>query len=444
MANNKIKEGLFSGFYKLDRSERLKRLTECFDLDAEALELLANDNSLPFELSDLFVENSIGSFSLPFGIVTNVLLNDHEYIVPFAVEESSVIAASSNACKWIKESGGFRSTITPGYMIGQIQILDVAPEKMDEVSEALLHNKDQIISLCNQLHPRLVERGGGTKGMEVKSFPEAEIPFMTLHLLIDTREAMGANLINTACEKVAPLVEKISGARVGLRILSNLADSKLTTVTCKVRPELLSEKGKDNGREIAQKIVEAYVFAKHDPHRAATHNKGIMNGVDPVVIATGNDWRANEAGFHAFACQEGRYQSLSEWRIDENQLLEGKLTLPLQLGTVGGITRLHPTAKFSLAMMGNPTSEKLAQLATATGLASNLAALRALTTTGIQAGHMKLHAKNIALAAGARGAKIELVANAMIKSQNISQTEAERLLKAPNVSVAENFQHSKI
>ncbi len=429
MTDENLKYHPFSGFYKLSRTERLQRLEDHYKLDSEGVQLLESGGALPFDLSDLFVENSIGSFPLPFGIVTNVVIDGEELVVPFAVEESSVIAAASNACKWIKSSGGFTSYSNNGCMIGQIQILDIFPEEMSLIEANILTHKQSILRLCNDLHPKLVARGGGAKDLTVQSFPESEIPFMTVHLHIDTCEAMGANLVNTTCEKIAPLIEKISCARIGLKILSNLASEKLFTVKCKIDTKLLSESGMNNGQEVAKKIVEAYVFAKHDPYRAATHNKGIMNGVDPVVIATGNDWRANEAGIHAFACKDGRYQSLSRWSLEDENYLVGELTLPMQLGTVGGITRLHPMAKFSLALLNNPTAAKLARVAIATGLASNLAALRALTTTGIQAGHMKLHAKNLALAAGARGERIELIAKEMIDKQKISQSEAVRLLQ---------------
>jgi hydroxymethylglutaryl-CoA reductase len=274
-------------------------------------------------------------------------------------------------------------------------------------------------------------RGGGARDIQVRSFPDAEIPFMVIHVLMDTQEAMGANLVNTVCERLAPDIQNLCGGRVGLRILSNYADQKLYRASCRVNPELLAlnEAEKQiSGPEVAQRIVEAYVFAKHDPYRAATHNKGIMNGVDPVVLATGNDWRAIEAGVHTYAARHGHYQSLSRWWIDADKMLCGELTLPLQLGTVGGVTRLHPMSQLSLRILGEPSAHTLAQIACCTGLSSNLAALRALVTTGIQAGHMKLHAKNLALAAGARGSEIEFVAGEMVKSKDVSASNAERLL----------------
>jgi len=421
-----------SGFYKLNQGERWNRLATVFDLSAEEIGLLKRDGALPHELTDLFIENAVGNFPMPLGLVTNVLVNGEEFAVPFAVEESSVIAASSNASKWVKQSGGFTATCLGSLMIGQIQILDIAPEKMEELADKILASKELLLQRANETHPRLVKRGGGARNIEVRSFPHAEIPFMVVHVHLDTQEAMGANLVNTVCERLAPEIESLVGGRAGLRILSNYADQRLFRAHCKVNPELLALNEPDrklSGAEVAKRIVEAYVFAKYDPYRATTHNKGIMNGVDPLVIATGNDWRAIEAGVHTYAAREGRYQSLSRWWIDEEGMLNGEVTLPLQFGTVGGVTRLHPVSQLSLRILREPTVKTLSQIACCTGLASNLAALRALVTTGIQAGHMKLHAKNLALGAGARGKEIELVAGEMVKAKDVSATHAERLLE---------------
>jgi hydroxymethylglutaryl-CoA reductase len=422
-----------SGFYKLSHQDRVQRLKEVLNLSPEQTQLLMKDSALPHELSDLFVENSLGSFPLPLGLVTNIRCNNSDYAVPLAVEESSVIAAASNAAKWVRQSGGFETECVQSLMIGQIQILDVSPDQMQTVAEKILQQKDFLIEKANLVHPRLVLRGGGARDIEVRSFPEAEIPFMVVHVLMDTQEAMGANLVNTVCEKLAPEIEMISQARVGLRILSNNADRKLYRARCRVNPECLALKDSLtplSGADVAQRIVEAYVFAKHDPYRATTHNKGIMNGVDPVVIATGNDWRAIEAGVHTYAARSGRYQSLSQWSLDSSGWLLGEVTLPLQLGTVGGVTRLHPVSQLALQVLGNPSASMLGQIIAAVGLASNLAALRALVTTGIQAGHMKLHAKNVALAAGAQKDEIEQVAGALLLSENISASEAEKILFA--------------
>lgn len=422
-----------SGFYKLSHSVRLEKLSGVFGLTEDQISLLRKESSLPHQLSDLFVENSLGHFSLPLGLVTNLRVNGNDYAVPFAVEESSVIAAASNAAKWVRQSGGFKAEVLSSLMIGQIQILDLDAKAIAKAMTTIVAHKEELLAQANRVHPRLLLRGGGVRDIEVRGFAEAEIPFLVVHVLMDTREAMGANLVNTVCENLAPAIQLLSGGRVGLRILSNYADRRLFKASCRIDPEFLALKNIDSpltGPEVAQRIVEAYIFAKYDPYRATTHNKGIMNGVDPVVIATGNDWRAVEAGVHAFAARSGRYESLSRWSIDSEGFLNGELTLPLQLGTVGGVTRLHPLAQLSLQILGNPSADELGLIATSTGLASNLAALRALTTTGIQAGHMKLHAKNVALAAGAKGAEIEIVAAEMVRTKKISASEAESLLAA--------------
>lgn len=426
------KSSRIRGFYTKTRGERLESIRSFAELNYEDISTLSKDNSLGFELSDSFIENSIGAFPLPLGIATSFKVNGRDYLVPMAVEESSVVAAASNAARWAYENGGFHAEASPQIMIGQIQLLDLAPEEMPSVAQILYANKNKILSLVNEGHPKLVIRGGGAKEIEVRSFPDAPIPFMVLHLLIDTQEAMGANIVNTACETIAPHIEIITGARVCLRILSNLATHRIFKAKCSIDPEMLKTQDKNlngtiHGSDIAKRIVEAFVFADNDPYRAATHNKGIMNGVDPVVIATGNDWRAIEAGAHAYAAQTGRYRSLSRWSFD-GSLLHGELSLPLQLGTVGGVTRLHPMAQAALKILGSPTVSELGMVIAAAGLASNLAALRALCTAGIQKGHMRLHAKNIALAAGAQGAEVEQVAQQLVLRKSVSLSTAEDVL----------------
>ncbi len=426
-----MKTSRLKGFYKLGRGQRLDALREFSGLPVDQTRVLGQDGSLPFEIADLFVENAIGSYPLPLGLATNFKINSKDYVVPMAVEESSVIAAASNAARWVYESGGFEAEAVSSLMIGQIQILDIAPENFWNAEKILLESKDELLKIANETHPRLLMRGGGAKEIEVRSFPDAEIPFMVLHVLLDTRDAMGANLVNTVCEKLGPVIQKKLNARVGLKILSNLADRKTFRAKCRIRPETLEIRdlaGQLSGAQIAKRIYEAFVFADNDPYRATTHNKGVMNGIDPVVIATGNDWRAVEAGAHAFAARTGRYRSLTRWTVGSDSHLHGEIEIPLQLGTVGGVTRLHPLAKIALQILGNPSSDELGQIITCAGLASNLAALRALTTIGIQRGHMKLHAKNLALAAGSRGIEVETVANALVLKQNISVSAAEIIL----------------
>lgn len=427
-----FKSSRIKGFYSKPRGERLESLRSFSELGYDDISNLSKDQALDFNLADSFVENAIGSFSLPLGIATSFKVNGSDYLVPMAVEESSVIAAASNAARWVYECGGFKAESTSQTMIGQIQLLDLKPEEMPAAKEALLANKQKILDIANECHPRLVARGGGATDIEVRSFADAPIPFMVLHILINTQDAMGANLVNTACETLAPHVEIITGARVCLRILSNLASHRLFTSKCSIDPEFLKTQDKNlngatSGSEIAKRIVEAYVFADSDPYRAATHNKGIMNGIDPVVIATGNDWRAVEAGAHAYAAQTGRYRSLSKWMFD-GKLLHGELTLPLQLGTVGGVTRLHPMAQTALKILKVQKSSELGMVIACAGLASNLAALRALCTAGIQKGHMRLHAKNVALAAGAEGSEVEQVAQQLVLRKNVSLSAAEDVL----------------
>lgn len=425
------KSSRVKGFYKLKRGERLDALRNFGELPVDQTRVLGTDGALPFELADLFIENAVGSFPLPFGVATNFKVNGKEFLVPMAVEESSVIAAASNAAKWVYESGGFQAQQLSDLMIGQVQILDVLPSDFDRVGLDIYAQKSRLLKMANDAQPRLLMRGGGAKDLEIRFFPNAEIPFIVVHLLVDTKDAMGANMVNTMCERLSEELSSIAKGRAGLRILSNLADRRVFRAECRVNPESLSPKNLGlnlSGKDVAQRIVEAFVFADNDSYRATTHNKGIMNGIDPVVIATGNDWRAIEAGAHAFAAQSGRYRSLSKWRIDSDGFLCGSLEVPLQVGTVGGVTRLHPTARVALQMLGNPDASTLGQVIACAGLASNLAALRALTTTGIQSGHMKLHAKNLALAAGANGAEVDAVASLMVLKKRVSASFAEEAL----------------
>lgn len=419
------------GFYKKNRNERVALLSHFANLTYEEQRLLQSKEPLAFDNLNVFIENAVGSFQLPLGIATNFLINGKDYLIPMAVEESSVIAATSNAARIAYENGGFQARTLSSMMIGQIQLLDIKVENFTETKELILMNKELLIDKANKLFPRLVLRNGGTKDIEVHCFPEAPEPFMVVHLLIDTKEAMGANLINTVCEQIASEIEKFIPARVGLRILSNLASKKIFESTVRINPENLElncPNFKATGHEIAKRIAEATMFATHDPHRAATHNKGIMNGVDPIVIATGNDWRAIEAGAHAYASRRGQYQSLSQWFLDGEGFLCGKLELPMQLGTVGGVTRLHPMAALSFSILDYPSANELAQVITSVGLASNLTALRALVTTGIQRGHMRLHAKNLALSAGATEGETELVIEELCSDGNFSLSLAESIL----------------
>jgi hydroxymethylglutaryl-CoA reductase len=427
-----MRSSRLKGFFKLDRGERLDSLREFGELPVDQTRTLGKDGALPFELADLFIENAIGSFPLPLGIGTNFRVNGRDYIVPMAVEESSVVAAASNAARWAYETGGFQAQVVSNLMIGQIQILGIRPEDFDAAELKIHRCREAILKMANEVHPRLLMRGGGARGLEVRKFPFAEIPFLVVHVLIDPKDAMGANIVNSVCEKVAPYIEQITEGQAGLKILSNLADRRTFKATVRIKPDLIAvqEPGEEiDGLTVARKIHEAWVFAHEDTYRATTHNKGIMNGIDPVVIATGNDWRAIESGCHAFAARSGQYRSLSRWYVDTDKMLCGELEVPLQVGTVGGVTRLHPLAQFSLSLLGNPNSQELGCVIASVGLASNLSALRALVTTGIQRGHMKLHAKNLALAAGARGKEVEIISTLMVRDKKISASHAERALE---------------
>ncbi len=427
-----MRSSRLKGFFKLDRGERLDSLRDFGQLPVDQTRTLGKDGALPFELADLFIENAIGSFPLPLGIGTNFRVNSRDYIVPMAVEESSVVAAASNAARWVYECGGFETSCQSNLMIGQIQILGVQPKDFDNAELNVLRSRETLLRMANDVHPRLMMRGGGARDIEVRKFPNAEIPFLVVHVMIDPKDAMGANLVNSVCEKLAPTIENLTGGKAGLKILSNLADRRVFKAKVQIRPEVIAVKdpGEElDGLSVARKIHEAWVFAHEDEYRATTHNKGIMNGVDPVVIATGNDWRAIESGAHAYAARSGKYRSLSRWYVDNNKTLCGELEIPLQLGTVGGVTRLHPLAQLSLSILGNPSSQELGCIIASVGLASNLSALRALVTTGIQRGHMKLHAKNLALAAGAKGKEVELIATQLVRDKKISASYAEKALE---------------
>jgi hydroxymethylglutaryl-CoA reductase len=328
----------------------------------------------------------------------------------------------------VREGGGFRTETTDPVMIGQIPVLEI-PD-MDAAISALQNSEGQITNIANACSPSIVQRGGGMRGMEIRPFPESPVgPMLVVHLLYDCRDAMGANAINTAVEEAAPLVAELTGGRVHLRILSNLSDRRLATARCTIPAGAFVPSGNGYAANIPRLIEEANAFAVVDPYRAATHNKGIMNGIDAVCIATGNDWRAIEAGAHAFAARSGTYRALTDWHVDKNGDLFGELTLPLAVGIVGGATKVHPTARVALKILGVETAEELAQIMAAVGLAQNLAAIKALATTGIQKGHMRLHARQIALAAGADEDQVEYLARQLVRENNIRVERAREILK---------------
>lgn len=382
------------GFYKLDRVQRRAALESVTGRALSEAETQALVHGVDHDLLDRFVENVVGGFPLPLGVAVNFTVDGRDVLVPMVVEESSVVAAASNMARLVRRTGGFTTAVLEDRMIGQIQLLDVDP---DVAVPALEARRDAIIARANTFDPKLVELGGGCEDVEVRRVSD----YVVVHLLVNTLDAMGANAVNTMAEGLAAPIEGWTGGRVALRILSNLADRRRFEARCRVEFDAL-DVGDRPGRLVAERIAEAARFAHDDPYRAATHNKGIMNGIDPVVLATGNDWRAIEAGAHAFAARSGQYRSLSEWTVREDGL-HGRLELPLQLGIVGGVTRLHPLARFSLRLMGVERARDLARATVAVGLAQNLGALRALATEGIQKGHMRLHQANLALSEGLDG-----------------------------------------
>lgn len=425
-----IQSSALSGFYKRSVPERLALVAEQMGLTAAEQAVLYGAAGLNLETADHMIENVIGSHALPLGIATNFLINGRDVLVPMVIEEPSVVAGASFAAKLARAGGGFSTSSTPSEMIAQMQVLDV-PNRQAARFE-LLGQKQRLLDLANQTDPVVVSLHGGARDVEVRIIEDSPTgPMLVVHLIYDTRDAMGANTVNTAAEVLAPLVEQITGGRVLLRILSNLADRRLARAKCVVPAEALTFESTDQvfaGYDVVRRIVEAYAFAAADPYRATTHNKGIMNGVDAVVLATGNDWRAIEAGAHAYAARSGRYTSLSQWEQTSEGDLVGTLEMPMAVGIVGGATRVHPLPKVALKIMGVQTARELAEIIVAVGLAQNLAAIRALATEGIQRGHMSLHARQVAIAAGAAGQDIERVAQQLVKERNIRLDRAVAIL----------------
>jgi hydroxymethylglutaryl-CoA reductase len=415
------------GFYEKSQPERAAIVAEWAAVDAKTKAAFDGSGGLTPEQADHMIENVVGLHSLPLGVAVNFLVNGLERLVPMVIEEPSVVAGASFMAKLVREGGGFHAHISDPLMIGQMQIIgspDLASARM-----ALLEQKARILELANQIDPVLIKAGGGARDLEVRVIEDSPIgPFLVAHLIYDTRDAMGANAVNTACETLAPTLEQITGGRVHLRILSNLADRRVARVRATVPVAALAF-GDFTGERVRDGIIEAYAFAAVDPYRAATHNKGIMNGVDAVVIATGNDWRAIEAGAHSYAARNGRYTSLSTWGKDANGDLVGTLEMPMAVGIVGGATRVHPTARAALKLMGVTTARELAEIIVSVGLAQNLAAIRALATEGIQRGHMGLHARQVAIAAGAAGNEVDIVAAKLVAEKRVRVDRAEEVLK---------------
>jgi hydroxymethylglutaryl-CoA reductase len=417
-----------SGFYKLGIEQRLEELNRRVELSVEEFSALNGTGGLTIEQADHMIENVVGLHSLPIGIALNFKVNGRDVLVPMAIEEPSVVAGASFMAKLVRTGGGFTAATTPPEMIAQIQILDVADLPSARLS--ILEAKKKLIEEAMEIDPVLKKMGGGPRDLEVRLFEESPIgPFLVVHLIFDVRDAMGANALNTAAERLAPRLAALSGGRVHLRIISNLADRRLARARCVIPlKELAFNDFSDI--EVRDGIIAAWAFAAVDPYRAATHNKGIMNGVDAVVIATGNDWRAVEAGAHAYAARDGHYTSLSTWGKDAQGNLTGTLEMPMAVGIVGGATRVHPVAKAALNLMKIKTATELAEIIVSVGLAQNLAALRALATEGIQRGHMGLHARQVAIAAGAKGEDIEKLAEQLVNEKVVRIDRAQAILKS--------------
>jgi len=414
-------------FYELTIAERLVRLADNAGLGDADLNLLGSDAALTVDQANHMIENVIGTFQLPLGIAQNFLINQREVLVPMAIEEPSVVAGASFMAKLARPGGGFTASSNRPEMIGQIQVMDI-PD-LDAARRAILAHKSELLQEADKCDPLLIKLGGGARELEVRLIENSPAgAFLVLHLIMDVRDAMGANAVNTAVERLAPLVEKLSGGRAHLRILSNLADHRLAKATCVIKKDQLAF-GEFSAERVRHGILEAWAFAATDPYRAATHNKGIMNGVDAVVIATGNDWRAVEAGAHAYAAHFGRYTSLSTWSATEAGDLAGSLEMPMAVGIVGGATQVHPLARICLKLMGVTSASHLAEIIVSVGLAQNLAALRALSTEGIQRGHMSLHARQVAIAAGATGEQVDRLADQLVKEKSVRVDRAEEILK---------------
>jgi hydroxymethylglutaryl-CoA reductase len=415
------KSSLVSGFYKLNPKKRLTLVKEFADLSDEECALLQNTGSLPLDLADHMIENVIGVIPIPIGIGVNFLINNRDYMIPMAIEEPSVIAAASYAAKMVRDGGGFHTNSTPPIMIGQIQAVGIKDPYAAKMR--VLQAKEEILKKANDQDPMLVSVGGGAKDLDAKVIHTTQGPMLITELHVDCRDAMGANAVNTMAEAVAPTIERITGGRVYLRIISNLATKRLARASCVVPKKSVG------GEEAVDGIVNAYAFAAADPYRAATHNKGILNGIIAVILATCNDHRAIEAGAHAYAVKNGHYTTLSTWEKNENGDLVGSIELPMAVGLIGGAVRTHPIAKIAVKILGVKTANEFAEVLAAVGLAQNLGALRALAHEGIQRGHMSLHARNIAIAAGATGKLVDAVAEKMVEERKIRMDRAKELIE---------------
>lgn len=416
-----IQSSRISGFHKLSMPDRLAKVIEVAGLDSAVEAQLSNTGNLDTAVVDSMIENAIGTMNIPLGIATNMIVDGEDVLIPMATEESSVVAAVCNAARQCRDSGGFITSLSGSLMIAQVQLIDVKNPEFARLQ--ILENKDRIREVCDETDPVLLKHGGGYRDIEVRVLEGGRTGSMVItHLIVDTRDAMGANAVNSMAEAVAPLIAQWTGGRTYLRILSNLADRRLARARATWSLEAIG------GESVRDGILSAFDFADIDPYRAATHNKGVMNGVSAVVLATGNDTRAVEAGAHAYAARSGQYRSLTRWEVDHEGNLTGMIEMPMAVGLIGGATKSHPTARVALDVMNTRTAEKLARVIAAVGLAQNFSALKALATTGIQKGHMALHAKNIAVMAGATGPEIDTVARELVEGGKVRVDIAEEIL----------------
>ncbi|MHA1863522.1 MAG: hydroxymethylglutaryl-CoA reductase, degradative [Candidatus Thorarchaeota archaeon] len=415
-----VDDSKVSGFYKLSREERVKKLKEVTGLGDEDLGPLIDPGKVDLEVLEHMIENVVGAMTLPLGIATNFKVNGQDYLIPMAIEEPSVVAAASNAARMARNLGGFTATDTGPVMIAQIQTVEVPTPFA--AKDKILEVKDELLELANKQDPILIKFGGGARDIRVRIIDTSVGVMLICELIVDTRDAMGANAVNTMAEALAPRIEKITGGRVILRILSNLAEFRLVRVRATFDKKLLG------GEEVVSDIITAWAFAEADPYRCATHNKGIMNGIDAVVLATGNDFRAIEAGAHSYAAVGG-YSSLTKYEKDPDGNLVGSIEIPMAVGLVGGATKVHPVARACVKILGVKTALELGHIIASVGLAQNLAALRALASEGIQKGHMALHARNVAATAGARGEQVDIIAERLVQEKNVKVERAKELLE---------------
>ena len=416
----------WNGFSKKSYHERLELLRAQALLSPEKQRSLEQDEQVSLTVADQLSENVVGTFSLPYSIIPELLVNGQDYTVPYVTEEPSVVAAASYASKIIKRAGGFTAQVHQRQMIGQVALYQVADP--EQAQAKIASKKAELLELANQAYPSIVKRGGGARDLRVEQI-KGETDFLVVYLHVDTQEAMGANMLNTMLEALKPVLEELSQGQSLMGILSNYATDSLVTASCRIAFRYLNPQ-KDQGREIAEKIALASQFAQADPYRATTHNKGIFNGIDAILIATGNDWRAIEAGAHAFASRDGRYQGLSQWTLDmEREELVGQMTLPMPVATKGGSIGLNPRVALSHELLGNPSAKELAQIIVSIGLAQNFAALKALVSTGIQQGHMKLQAKSLALLAGASETEVAPLVERLIAEKTFNLETARQFLK---------------